>query len=267
MSEHQYWTKEEAAIVAEEYPKGGYRAVQAKLPDRSETSIRGKADRMGVGVAGRTYCRQPTSEWIDAAIRRAYEKGSVQVAVLARSLNRRVGWIKWRAREMGVSRQAPREWCAWTPDEDALLEACLEKSQSVSVIYKKFRQAGYDRTLSAICCRVETLELSWQRGFWSALQVGQALRVDQKRVVQWIERGQLKAAKGPGPSSDAELMLEHKMMWQIKLQDLQKFLIAHPHEWDHRKLSKEILLDLLLGDENGFNTGGMGIESARRLAG
>ena len=71
------WTDAEWAILRREWPKGGWHAVKELLPGRSYNAVRGAADRLGLHVTGRTYCKQPTTEWIDAAIGRAYRTGRV----------------------------------------------------------------------------------------------------------------------------------------------------------------------------------------------
>lgn len=265
---YQRWTRAELDILSEYWPAGGYRAVRELLPNRRYESIRGQAAWLKLRIPGRTYRKQESSEWIDAAIRRAYQSGSgVQLTPLAQSLNRTVGWLKWRAREMGVSRPAPVPQRRWTAAEDALLQELMSRGYSVTTIQRKFKAAGFSRAIQALRNRAGYLELPWERDFWTATALAAAMAVDPKRVVQWIERGQLKGVQARGPSVDDLPPLERKMLWQIRLKDIRKFLIAHPHEWDHRKITKEVLLDLLLGTEAGLNQGGLGIESARELAG
>lgn len=264
---YQRWTREELDLLSEHWPAGGYRAVRELLPNRSYESILGKADSLKLRIPGRTYRKQESSEWIDAAIKRAYQTGGVKLEPLARSLDRTVGWVKWRAREMGVTRPAPVPRRRWTSEEDALLEDLMSRGYSVTVIQRKFKAAGFSRAIQALRNRAWYLELPWERDFWTATALAAAMAVDQKRVVQWIERGQLKGVQARGPSVDDLPKLERKMLWQIRLKDIRKFLIAYPHEWDHRKIAKEVLLDLLLGTEAGLNQCGFGIESARELAG
>lgn len=269
MTPKQHWTDAEIAIVQGAYPAGGVVGAQAALTEaghsRNYNQTKGICERLGLRVTGRhKHRKQASTEWIDAQIRREYATGRPRVKALARRLDREYGWVKWRCRELGVCRsKEPR----WTPEEDALLEECLEKSQSATVIGKKFHRAGYPRSVNAIRQRVETLGLSWQRGFWTASEVGRALAVDASVVCRWIDKGWLKATAGRGPSSDDSPLLDRKMLWQVKPGDVRVFMLNHPHEWEHRKMRKEVLLDLLCGGERGLNAGGLSVVEAGRLAG
>lgn len=243
------WTASDLAILRAEYPKGGYRAVQARLPDRSETAIRGAANREQLHVAGRTYVKQPATEWIDAAIARAYRESprAPDVAALAKRLGRTKGWVKWRAQELGVARRgfgaegAPGT--PWTPDEDALLESLIERGLTISTIGKKLRAAGYRRSLSAVSCRVYILGLRFERDFLTASDVARLLNIDWSVVGGWIAAGHLRARRESGPSA----VEPSGKLWRIERTALRRFLIAHPRRWDHRRVRIEILLELLCG--------------------
>ncbi len=67
------WEAWELDALKEAWPRGAMKAAQAALPHRGETSIRGKANALHLVMAGRAaYRKQESSEWIDAALRRAY---------------------------------------------------------------------------------------------------------------------------------------------------------------------------------------------------
>lgn len=264
------WTDRETEIVKAVYPTGGYAAVAAAILaecgiERSVNSMRGAVKREKLRRVGRTYIQQPTNPDIDACIERAYRNGKPDVHALARRLGRTHGWTKWRARELGVAKGLPDT--VWTAAEEALLESLAERGYTVSVMYRKFRAAGYKRTLTAIRQRVGRMGLSFERDFWNASDVGKAFGRDGKDVLRWIEKGWLKAKQGRGPSVDDLPPLERKLMWQVKPAHLRDFMLRYPHEWDHRRMQKEVLLDVLCGDRHGLNNGGLGVNDAARLPG
>jgi hypothetical protein len=243
------WTAEEMEIVIREYPLGGPTRVMPLLPHRSRDAIRGKADYLQVRIAGRPYIRQPTTELIDGAIRRAYLAGAPDLKKLSREWNRTHGWIKWRALNLGVSRARPGTMGGpWLPEEDALLEKYVDRELGVKGLYNAFRRAGYRRSMSAILSRMETLLLRFSRSWWTAREVAQLFATDEHVVAKWIVQGKLKATKTSGqgrvriPDPDAR-----DRQWKIEPDAVKVFMLSHPDLWDHRKMRKEILLDVLTG--------------------
>lgn len=248
----QLWTDEEREIMAREYPIGGYRAVHALLPHRSQNKIRAMATRMQVRVDGHTYVKQPATEWIDAAITRAYRTAprSPDLAALAKTLGRTKGWIKWRAEVLGVRRRhvgaIGKPDMIWTPEEDALLERSLERGMTVSAIRSSFVRHGYRRSIGAILSRVHQKSLAFDRNWWTANETAQALNLDSKVVLGWIHKGVLTARRTHGPTADPKET--QATIWAIDRADLRGFLARHPFAWDHRRVNIEVLLELLCFD-------------------
>lgn len=52
-------------------------------------------------------------------------------------------------------------------------------------------------------------------------------------------------------------------MYRITPALLRRFLLQHPARWDHRKMQKEVLLDLLCGGQEGLNVFGFGTAGAQ----
>lgn len=239
-----------------------------RLPARTPTQIRGMVLRLKLKKNSSNYVKQPATEWIDAAIMRAYRNASERpnVIALSKSLNRSPGWIKWRAQVLGVARYNVGGFgkgSIWSPEEDALLDQCLESSLSISGIYSKMKRAGYYRSYGAIHSRIATRGLSIQRDWWTATETGKALAVNMKVVTRWIENGALKATRVNGPTVTPEVSTL-PTLWKIELRDLRRFLIANPRAWDHRRVAIEILLELLCSSECGIGAFANG-HSARRV--
>lgn len=250
MRNHSKWTPEEIAIINDSWPKGGYVKVKDRLPQRTYSQIRGAACRFGLFIEGRTYNKQPTSEWIDAAISRAYRTGKVNLAVLSKQLGRTKGWIKWRAREMGVARmRGTTENVTWLPEEIELLKQLSESGIPPGAICKRFRYAGFFRSISAINNMQWKLQLPPpDRSWWTAKETAQALNIDEKSVTGWIEKGLLKAKKRNGQKTEG-ITTAQPHLWEITIDNLRRFLIRYPRHWDHRRVPIEMLLELLCGEK------------------
>lgn len=257
----QPWQPWELEALQTAWAEGGAKAAQQVLPHRSYDSLRGKAFALNVQIKNRApYLKQPSSEWIDAAIRRAYRSPRPGLKRLARELDRSVGWLKWRAGVMGVRRLAEPYNRRWTEVENDILRAGIEAGYALSTLHKQLRLAGFQRALSAIVDQVGKLQLGWNRNWYTATEVGHLLGIESKSVAQWVEKGWLVAKRGVGISSpySADEMEERRLRYQITIPALRKFMLAHPRAWDHRRVRIEVLLDLLVGGEHGLNSGTFG---------
>jgi len=212
-----------------------------------------------LAVAGRApYRKQASSEWIDAAIRRAYREPTPALKKLAREVDRKVGCLKWRAGVLGVRRVAAHR--RWTEVENDILREGIEAGRSLSTLHTHLRKAGFQRSLSAIVDHVWELQLGWNRQWYTAAEVGKLLGIDSKSVATWIEKDWLKASRGVGIASAlrADELETRRLKYQITIPALRKFLVQHPRVWDHRRVRIEVLLDLLVGGEHGLSSGVFG---------
>lgn len=271
MKNQKYWTNHEDQIMREHYPLGGTKRVREFLPHRGKGSISSRATFLGLHVTGRKQrgAAPEATEWMDAAIRRVYQQGAVRgkVRTLAKQLGVTHGWIVWRAQELGLSRQMPgSSGSPWIPAEDAILADRLDEGKSITSIQRYLRKAGYARSLNSIANRVQIAGLTWQNPDWSAQDVARALGMSGATILKWLATGKLKGTQKRGPSvdykQDAALM-----RWHVRPHDVRAFMLAHPRDWDARKMQQEVLIDLLAGDERGFNSGGLSVSAARELAG
>ena len=255
------WQGWELDALKAAWPNGGIQAARHALPNRSDDSIKGKVCALQLKVAGRAaYRKQESSEWIDAAIRRAYRQPKLVLKKLAREVDREVGWLKWRAGVLGVRRVAEQSVRRWTEVENNLLREGLEKGHSLSTLHRQLHQAGFRRSLSAVSGHVWELQLGWNRNWYSASEVGQLLGIESKSVAAWIEKGWLKADRGVGIASERQTddLETRRLCYQITIPALRKFLVQHPRVWDHRRVRIEVLLDLLIGGEHGLSSGVFG---------
>ena len=201
------WQDWEINALKAAWPKGGLAAAQAALPQRSKNSIKGKARALRLRVAGRMpHRRQESSEWIDAAIKRAYRQPKPELKRLARELDREVGWLKWRAGVLGVRRVAEQPWRRWTEAEIDLLRDGIERGYALSTLHRRLRQAGFQRSLSAVADRVGELLQNIgvkQTEFGYRLVFG-AHRLEAVKALGWSE---IQARIFPEDTSDDECLL------------------------------------------------------------
>lgn len=247
----QPWSREELDYLSEHWPKGGWRTCKDYFIERGRghNSVRGKAEALALRVEGRTYFRQESTDWIDEQLRLEYRNGRPNLKMLARRVHREHGWLKWRASVLGLSRVGSLR--PWADEEITLLEDCLNKSMSKTAIYRAFQRKGFKRSLGAISSRVYYQGWQWQRDKWTMRETAQAFQIDEHSVEQWLRNGWLKGRQRRGPSCD-DLPERGKLNWQIELKAVRDFMLKHPSEWDHRRMDKVVLLELLCGGESGL---------------
>jgi hypothetical protein len=241
------WSREEIDLLAEYWPLGGYRMASQYLPGLGPDSVRGKAWALGLRIPGRApHRRQPTSELIDAAVRRDYRNGRPHLRALARATGRHVGWLKRRAAELGVAAGAKTRNAPWTAEEDAAVAAGIEAGKTLSSVRAAVNRAGDGRSLGAVAKRVCLLGLKWNRSWWTATDVAKMFGVDQSVVSRWIGQNLLAAERAHGPSQTAVTAINPAMNhWKISQKAVVAFMLCHTEQWDHRRMHKEVLLDLL----------------------
>lgn len=255
------WEDWELAALREAWPTGASKAAQAVLPHRSEGSLRGKANALRLNMEGRAvYRKQPSSEWIDAALRRAYRSPHPRLKALAKELDRTQGWLKWRAGILGLRRVAELYNRRWEPEELRILETCSERGLTTSTIHEHLQKAGYSRSLTAIRIQIDKQDFNLTRQQWTANDVAKMFGVDSHSVTAWIRKGWLSATRTIGPSADCwpDEIEERHWMYAVTPAALRKFMLAYPRAWDHRRLRVEVLLDLLCGGEDGLTRGVFG---------
>jgi hypothetical protein len=192
------------------------------------------------------------SEHIDAQIRRVYTEKRLDTGVV-NDLADRLGyprwWVKRRAAALGLARTKEKPW------SDTELEILEENShKSLAVVQRMLNRQGYKRTTTAIAIKRKRLgfDLREERaiaGIYSSRQLAELMGIDAKSVTGWITKGLLKAKR----RGTARTEMQHGDEWEIKMNDVRSFLIDYTGHWDHRKVDKYWLVDILSG-----NTGAKG---------
>jgi len=255
------WTPEEINALEQAYvgEGGGINAAMAALPHRTRNQIRGKVEYLKFRLHGRAnYRKQVVTPEIDAAIQAAYRHAEPRLVELSRATQRTVGWLKWRAGELGVRRVCDRRYNEpWSEAEIAIFNEGVEAGRTLGAIHKRLRNAGFNRSLTALQSRISKQKLKSCRNGMTAHEVAALMNIDSHCVYGWLNQGKLKAKREIGPTVAAYLDEVGRPMWQIHATALRDFMVKHPGDWDHRKVDKIALLDILCGGKHGLHFQGV----------
>lgn len=239
----QGWSPAELQVLMDRYPQGGTGACLPFLPARSDAQIRARARKLGLSFNEGYHQWHPSTDQLDAAIRRLYAGGRLKPgAMLAfcRTWGRSRQWVRSRAIQLrvvgstGTSRR-------WTEEEEAIL-ARLE-GRGTRAMQRALIAAGYrDRTEPAIAerCRTRDLAVRDQGDEYSATSAAAALGIEVHQVLNWIKRGQLKAAAQRTPGGEVGI-------YRIAHADLREFLITYPLDWHPGRCDRAWLVEILAG--------------------
>lgn len=243
------WTPEACARLREQWLAGQKMADIAADLQRSAAAIAEKARRLGLPRKQR-WARIVVTAEMDQAIREEYASARIGMCRrLAKRFNVEIGWIKSRARQLGLTRNTKHYAAPWGPEEDRIVENAHEQG-GVRFVAQQLKKAGYHRSLHAVHCRVHILKLRWKnREVYNASQVGEAMGVDSKTVSRWIRLGYLKARK-ENPSGMSQCEEAH--CWLIQYTDLRRFLIDHVSRYRLATCDRFWFVAML------SNTGGVG---------
>jgi hypothetical protein len=164
---------------------------------------------------------------MDAAVRAIYAQRQITLTDRLSGMSElaaRLGLPEWRlkkrAAELGVSRIKEK---GWTEAEVRLLKRWSHLTPGH--IAKKFREAGFKRTVVAVTLQRNRMKLKMNSsGFYSANAVANGLGVDGHRVTNWIIQGALKAQR-KGTKRKADQGSDHYL---IARADLRAFIFANP---------------------------------------
>jgi len=217
------WTEEQRAVLRREAPHKDAGEI-AVLIGRTASSVGNELRRLG--LPRRQWQHIIATPEIDQAIREAY--GSSQRGLcrrVAEQLGLEAGWIKARARKLGLTRSTG---AYWTPEEDRLIESLIEIG-GARFIANQLKKAGFVRSVSAVENRVSQLGASFlSRDTYNASELAAAMGVCSKTVSRWIRQGLLKGHQ-ENPSGLSHGEEQHR--WMIKHQDARKFLIENPNAY------------------------------------
>lgn len=196
----------------------------------------------------RSQARRKRIKWvptdaIDAYLRKAYterlEKHGSPIPSL-KAYAEKIHWpvmaLKRRALVLGLTRTKEPPW---SKAELTLLRPIAWMNDHV--LARKFAEHGYHRTATAIHLKVRRERFKQDLPFYSAQSAAGCMGIDVHVVTRWVRLGYLKARRRETDRTAAQ----GGDIWLILEHDLRTFLLAHPTEWDIRKVEQLWFLDLI----------------------
>lgn len=180
----------------------------------------------------------------DKLIREAYEKlrkyGNRRALPVLRS---KLGWPKHvidkRGRELGLARTKEKPWSS---EEKVLLEKWAHLS--LKRISLKLRRSGFSRTETAIKLKLTRMLLTKDTlGYYNPTKIALAMGIDRHKVMGWIRRGWLRAEK----KGTARTVQQGGDIYLVRTQELTRFLLNHPDEYELGPVEKFWFLDAISG--------------------
>jgi hypothetical protein len=234
----RFWTGREEMVLRAYYPDGGVPACLSMLPGRTASAIYNRANQLGIksaAFAKQGYHRErwTSSEQIDAVIRRVYPTCTAKNDVnrLAVSLSRPPWWVSKRAARLGLV--SPRfKALPWSqPELDYIQERAHINPNNLRM---GLARLGYRRTETAISVMLRRLgACTHDPNEYNANGLAALFGIDRKGVLNWIEKGWLKAKR-------------RGELWSIRRRDVRAFVADNMHAVDIRKVDKFWFIDLLL---------------------
>jgi hypothetical protein len=186
----------------------------------------------------------PVSDELDDRIRAAWPelKGRGAVARLAAELGLRRWWLSKRARSLGLTTVPHRKEPLWSAAEDELMTKVPLHDPDAAA--KIFRAHGFRRSPTAIIVRATRLGLSRRyRETFSATAAAEVLGMDAKTISTWCVEGAITA----GRRDDNRLPQQGGSRWEIKRDDLRRFVLANLERIDIRRVEMFAFVDLIAG--------------------
>lgn len=141
-----------------------------------------------------------------------------------------------RGAELGLARIKEKPW---SKDEEQILERFGHLAPSG--IQRKLSEAGFARSIAAIQVKVNRNRIKSNLDGYSACQLADALGVDVRKVLRWIQQGFLKAERR-GTQRTPE---QGGDTWWIADRHVRRFVLRFPEEIDLARVEKIWFLNLL----------------------
>ncbi|HEX2255633.1 MAG TPA: hypothetical protein VHG92_02840 [Afifellaceae bacterium] len=246
----RFWTEAEDAVIRRHYPTGGAAACLPHLPEhRTPGSVQNRAGKLQVACqlpGGGPKRKLDIPDDIDERIRDGWPelKGRGAVAAFADRLNVPRWWLTKRATKLGLT-QPHRKEPPWTAAEEVLMRKVPLHDPAKAA--RIFREHGFKRSPTAIIIRAKRLDLSRRatRETLSATAAARILGVDNKTLSCWCIAGDIKAER----RGTNRLPQQGGDSWDIRPEDLRRFVLDKLERIDIRKVDKFAFVALLVGDE------------------
>ncbi|HLP66736.1 MAG TPA: helix-turn-helix domain-containing protein [Rhizobium sp.] len=248
----RFWTDEEIEIIRRHFPSGGVSACLVHLPPhRTPAGVYNQAHKLDIKSTAHSPHRAKfeAAPDMDERIREEWEKldgkKRGEVRDLADRLDVPRWWLSDRLLALGLTIRHKKE-PPWTAAEDELMKkAPLHMPDKAA---KMFREHGFIRSPTAIVVRAKRLNLSRRdaREELSATKVARILGVDGKTITRLVLAGDLPAIK----RDDKRRAQQGGSAWDIKPDDLRKWILDNIDVVDLRKVDKVPFIMLIAGGDD-----------------
>jgi hypothetical protein len=182
---------------------------------------------------------RPT-EQIDGRIREAYLRMRLGDRTALKVVSWELGWtrsaVSKRAAELGLTRVKEH---VWSDQEEQILRRFGHLAPSG--MQRKLAEAGFVRTVAAIQIKVNRDRIKSNLDGYSACRLADALGVDVKKVLRWIQQGILRAER----RGTDRLPQQGGDTWWIPDASVRKFILRFPGEIDLARVEKIWFLNLI----------------------
>jgi len=182
---------------------------------------------------------RPTPQ-TDQQIRDAYSRQRLGDRTALKKVSGMLGWTRSavckRGAELGLARIKEK---TWTDLETQLLEQFGHLAPTG--IQRKLTGAGFARSVAAIQVKLNRNRIKANLDGYSASQLADALGVDVRKILRWIQQGFLKAERrgtGRTPQQGGDIF------W-ISDRHVRRFVLTFPGEIDLARVEKFWFLNLL----------------------
>ena len=152
----------------------------------------------------------------------------------------KLGWtcsaVCKRGAELGIARVKEKPW-----SDPELLALERFGHLAPSGIQRKLSEAGFARSIAAIQVKVNRSRIKSNLEGYSACQLADALGVEARKVLRWIQQGYLKAER----RGTARTLEQGGDMWWISDRSVRRFILRFPEEIDLARVEKIWFLNLL----------------------
>jgi len=182
---------------------------------------------------------RPTAQ-TDGLIREAYVRLRAGDRSALKAASWEIGWPRGavckRGAELGLARVKERPW------SERELEI-LEKHGHLAPtgIQRKLSDAGFARSVAAIQIKINRDRIKGNLEGYSACQLADALGVDVRKVLRWIQQGFLRAER----RGTQRLPQQGGDTWWITDKSVRHFVLRFPEEIDLARVEKIWFLNIV----------------------
>ena len=182
---------------------------------------------------------RPTAQ-TDGLIREAYLRLRTGDRAALKAVSRQLGWTRSavckRGAELGLARVKERVWSE--REEQVLAQFGHLAPTGIS---RKLADAGFTRSVTAIQVKLNRNRIKSNLEGYSACQLAEALGIDVKKVLRWIQQGVLRAER----RGTQRLPQQGGDIWWISDPSVRRFVLRFPGEIDLARVEKIWFLNLL----------------------